>query len=500
MRAIAGRVFFIITSVSSSILLAGCGEPPGAEGGEMPPELDVAESALVSGASRVTSGTDGTGEAEAVITVAREPNGQTHTLVTANADDPAHVSYDDGGTPGDFSDDTRTIHEHGSQMVIYHRLGLSGSYTATRIAPPTSGVLWGDPAIASEGPYAFATSLYIPPGRFPPDGAGSTLPIVNTASDEDNGIEPYLAGACIARSLNYGQTWSMTENDCVTDGGHFYDGSSVVINTQGKVFAAFNDVDAGQIDVWRTDSPTGALYQTPDPFPGKDIQTHPRMRIHDGNIFLMAIDGQGRLWLNEYTSSAWQTPILAASNVAFYEPVALANNTTIRQGPGFDLTVYASPVGGGEKVVFVHTALVSGKSVLKVGSCDASSGAWSCALTGAESNSSVDSFNPAIATGWFSPSLGVSVPSTKISYQRLKSTRTTVALYVASVNFNTNVQVSGWQTPCPDARGYWGDYDSMTAASDGFHRVFSDSTGATCVRQEYIESPLGVSEAVIPIQ
>jgi len=48
-------------------------------------------------------------------------------------------------------------------------------------------------------------------------------------------------------------------------------------------------------------------------------------------------------------------------------------------------------------------------------------------------------------------------------------------------------------------RSYWGDYDSMAVGADGFHRVFSDSTGATCVRQNYTSTPLGVSESIIPI-
>jgi len=39
----------------------------------------------------------------------------------------------------------------------------------------------------------------------------------------------------------------------------------------------------------------------------------------------------------------------------------------------------------------------------------------------------------------------------------------------------------------------------MAVGADGFHRVFSDSTGATCVRQNYTSTPLGVSESIIPI-
>jgi hypothetical protein len=97
-----------------------------------------------------------------------------------------------------------------------------------------------------------------------------------------------------------------------------------------------------------------------------------------------------------------------------------------------------------------------------------------------------------------SPTLSTITPKGR---QRVLSTETKVALHVSPANFSTAaVRVSGWQVPCPDLRGYWGDYDSMTAGSDGlFHRVFSDSTGGACTAQAYASTPLGVSESVIPI-
>jgi hypothetical protein len=179
----------------------------------------------------------------------------------------------------------------------------------------------------------------------------------------------------------------------------------------------------------------------------------------------------------------------------------VVNNMLIRQGAGFDFSVYSSPFDGSTQVEFVYTKIVSNKSVLQSGLCNASSGTWACNIVaGATSNPAVDCFNPAMATGWYSVPHGPSVPSTKITYQRTLSTGNKVALHVSPSNFSTAVvRVSGWQAPCPDYRGYWGDYDSMVAAADGFHRVFSDSTGATCTRQNYTTSPLGVSESVIPI-
>jgi hypothetical protein len=476
-------------------MLASCGGLPYDEDtGEV---FDEEQSALVSGATRVTSGTDSSSEAEAVITITTDTSGTSHTIVTANADHPGKIVYSDSGTPGVPADDTRTINLNSSHMVMYHRAGLSGSYTATRILPPDGGALWGDPAIDSNGPYVFASSLRLAKGRFPSNG------VERYAITQTNGesVAAYAVGACIARSSDYGQTWSMQLADCAYDEGHFYDGGAVAVNGQGKVFAAFNDVDASQIDVWRTDGPTGAIYQTDDPFPGKVMSSHPRMKFSSGGVaYLMAIDSSSRLWLNWYSSRTWHTPTLVASNLTFSDSVSVAG-MELRQASGFDFSVYTSPNDGSTQIAFVYTKTVSGKSVLQAGGCNASSGTWSCVVNPeATSNPAVDCYNPAIATGWYSVPHGPSVPSTKISYQRTNSSGNTLALHVSPANFSTAaVRVSGWQTPCPDYRGYWGDYDSMVAGPDGFHRVFSDSTGATCSRQNYTQSPLGVSESVIPI-
>jgi hypothetical protein len=498
MRTVTRRALSIAATSSLSAMLAGCGDFQLEEDIDKTDAVEEEQSPLVSGASRVTSGTDGSSESEAVITITTDPTGTPHTIVTANADHPEKIIFSDSGTPGVASDDTRTINRNSSQMVLYSRPGLSGSYPLrTRILPPDGGALWGDPAIASYGQYVFASSLHIPIGKFPTNGV-SRFAIVQTNNER---IDEYLAGACIARSLDYGGTWSMGTADCAYDEGHFYDGGAVAVNSQGKVFAAFNDVDAFQIDVWRTDGPTGAIYQTNDPFPGKSMDSHPRMKFaSDGHAYLMAIDTSNNLWLNHYANRAWQTPTLVASGVTYYNKVVV-NNVSLRQGPGFDFSVYTSPFDGSIQIAFVYTKIVNGKSVLQSGGCNASSGTWSCVVpAGATSNPAVDCFNPAIATGWYAVPHGSSVPSTKITYQRTISTGDKVALHVSPANFSTTVvRVSGWQVPCPDYRGYWGDYDSMVAAADGFHRVFSDSTGAACVRQNYTTSPLGVSEAVIPI-
>jgi len=476
----------VVSACGLSLWLGACGETASDERGG----FAETTGALVTGATDV-SPHDTVSEAEAVMTIAAEPNGQTHTIVAANADDPSKVTFSDGGTIGIGDDDSRTIQPGASKMVMYHRFGLSGSYTATRLAPPDGGALWGGPAITSRGSYVFATSLQIPIGDFPVSGA-SRGPIVNQGDD----VRP--SGACIARSFDYGQSWSLGLPDCVSHNGGTYVASSIATNSQGKIFAAFLDWNGDHIDVWRTEGPTGSLSLTGNPFPGKTMINGPRLKISSaGDVYVMATEltnSNTKLWVSQYVNRAWQAPVLVASDPKDGFLIPMSGGIQVAFAPGFDFSAYRSPVDGSPELAFVYTTIPNGRSVLKAGTCSASSGTLTCAvIPGAESNSSVWSFNPAIATST-QPTL-----TTKITYQRRRSTGDKVALWASSLDFTSSLQVSGWQAPCPDLEGHWGDYDSMDVASDGFHRVFSDSVGTTCIRQRYSEIPLSVVEAVIPL-
>jgi hypothetical protein len=487
----------ITTCIGSCALAAACGAPLESDQFDGLEDVGKVQERVVSGATRVSVG-NSTSEAEAVIAITGSAT-EIHTIVTANADSPSSVFYSDGGTPNTIADDTRTVHPGASLMTIWHRTGLSGSYTTQRMTPPERGALWGDPAIAASGQFVYATSLRIPLGNFPLNSIGAPRPIVNTGGSS---IGDFLAGACVARSSDFGQNFTMdAARDCASDEGHFYDGSAVTTTADGKLFAAFNDVDMSEIDVWRSDSPTGAIFQTPNPFPHKNMFSHPRM-VFSRVPHLMAVDEFGQLWMSRYVSGVWGTPIPIASNVAFHQPVTLRGGMTLRQANGFDFTVYQAPNGSGPVVEYVIMQLTpSNKTILRVGRCAAPQGTWSC-QTDPEwvTNPDVNSFMPAIASGGF-PRQGFIERLTKITFHRDNGDGIRVALHAATAFEGplAATRITGWQTPCPDLRGYWGDYDSMVAASDGFHRVFSDSTESSpCIRQGYTQQPLGVSEAVIP--
>jgi hypothetical protein len=153
-------------------------------------------------------------------------------------------------------------------------------------------------------------------------------------------------------------------------------------------------------------------------------------------------------------------------------------------------------------VFVVTTAVDNFNEILKTGTCSPDANdVWSCSLIpGAQSNSLVSCFDPAIETGLWSPAPGVGAPSTKITYQRTRSSANgTIALHASLLDFSSTVQITGWQSPCANGQNDWGQHDSMAVGPDGFHRVITDSTGGTCVRSNYTSSPLGISEVVFPI-
>ena len=128
MKTMTNRTLSTLSACSLSVMLVSCGDFPLGGDTDKANAVEEAQSPLVSGASRVTSGTDSTSESEAVITITTDANGTPHTIVSANADDPGKIVYSDSGTPDVPGDDTRTISPGSSQMVLYGRPALSGSY------------------------------------------------------------------------------------------------------------------------------------------------------------------------------------------------------------------------------------------------------------------------------------------------------------------------------------------------------------------------------------
>lgn len=488
----------------------GCGSTePGTGDTEMVGE----ESApVLSGATAVSTAIpSGENASEAVIAITYDTSNQMHTIVTANADHPGFITFNNGGTAA-YGDDTRRIARTASMMKFWHRVG-NGAFVTQRLSPPTSwGALWGDPAIAAYGRHVYATNVAIPNAKWPRDGLNDFTLIENGDVNMSTGAAAYLGGGCVAYSNNYGASFSII--GCVNSNFDAYDGSAVLTTDGGNVFSAFFDVDRNEIHVWRSFTPGGALSMTPNPFPGKVMHGHPRLQFADNHLLLMATDSENRLWLTSYVSQTWRTPVLVASNL--YEgDVTLGGGMKIRQNDGFAFHAAVQATGQPVGIRFAYTKLVGSKTAIQGGLCSLGSGVWSCStVPNWVTNTSVNCFHPAIASFMVGVGPGVGAARWKLSYQREHSTGGSVAIYHSNMNNVsdfTTANATGWQRPCPDVRGYsgtnpnvkggyWGDYDGMVGALDGFHRVFSDSSDGPCIRRGWTSNPVSISEAVIPLQ
>jgi hypothetical protein len=231
-------------------------------------------------------------QAEAVISV----NGGGEGIITVTYNDNTDTAAD----LFQYTETTRTV-LHGASLMGWSNSYDGGvSYTYSGKVNPPSGwaILWGDPSIASWSQnldYVFIANLGISENMVPPGGS-----MIGAASD-------YIDGGCIARSTNGGVTFAAPQ--CVSDEGHFYDGSSLSIDTNGSVWAAFRDVDSNQIDVWRATSVTGTFTLFANPFPGKTMVSHPRLRSFGTLTYVMAQDSSLRLWIARRSGSGWGTPV-----------------------------------------------------------------------------------------------------------------------------------------------------------------------------------------------
>ncbi|CAN5238040.1 hypothetical protein BH09MYX1_BH09MYX1_57820 [soil metagenome] len=257
-----------------------------------------------------------------------------------------------------------------------------------KVRPPLGWkVLWGDPAITvsrTDQEYMFLSTLAVPDAKFPSVGYidGSFAP--------PNQPSP-LGGACILRSSDYGKTFTVSSQDCLTDSADFYDGGSMETDADGAVYASFVDYDKQAIHVWRAATPTSLFVRLPDPFAGKTggaandgIQSHPRLRfdIVTRRIYVMAIgkikqdseanptlvgysdlgenrrDYVGSLYIDWWDGTSWHGPFTVADDVLGYPAVAIDSQDPfgwIRTGPQFSFDIGDASVKGYDEVRIAYT-------------------------------------------------------------------------------------------------------------------------------------------------
>ncbi|MEZ4227001.1 MAG: hypothetical protein R3B13_39040 [Polyangiaceae bacterium] len=301
------------------------------------------------------------------------------------------------------------------------------------------------------------TNLAVPTSKVPPSGY------------MDNSMIPYLGGACIARSWNSGQTFAMAQ--CVSDNNHFYDGSSMAVTNNGSVFAAYNDVTAGEIDVWMAPGVWSSFSQLPNPFPGIAIISHPRIESVNDDVFVLAQANWGGLVMARYSNGSWSAPFAASqaprNPVPQMESVMLSDRY-IRLGPqfAFDVAHLTTPLGNDHIVVaFTTKDPVTHKLSIDANICNRET--LTCFETPNGWNTKNvpgDQFHPALGEVTYFG--GGELQSWKGAWWSRESAPNSNTVRLVGARFDTYTgartlytwPVTSSQTPCPSAGGYWGDY------------------------------------------
>lgn len=392
--------------------------------------------------------------------------------------------------------------------------GATWKYGGKVTPPPGWAVLWGDPAVVtSRSNYGLVlmSSLAFPDAKFPAGGV-------------DGYVYSAVGGACIARSTDGGVHFKSSE--CLTNTdyipgkpdstkGHFYDGGSMASSLRGEVYAAFVDIDAAQIDVWRSPDGKDKFTRLPPPFPYDYVASHPRISVGpDGALFVMApvrADTQDPnspyiLVANRYRDGRWKDrigviyPVVVGPLVDMGSSV-LGSQLTVRAGPQFSFAIGTSSADYDDSIRFLATQ-ANGKGWLYVrgGICDyelTSCGwyeGWTFGDRIAREGERIDVFNPNVATLSF---FGIDPRWQGSFLTRYGNSTTTINLtratlgYVNGKPFSAPVDIATSVPVCSDRRGYWGDYDGFLPVqieSDQirFMRFMTDSSAGCVDRSLFI--------------
>jgi len=438
------------------------------------------------------------------------------------------VSYNDETNEGQFISYTasdRVLSKGASLMGWSYSDNAGASWTyGGKLSPPKNwSVLWGDPAITTSGAAyntVFLSNLAVPDSKFPAGG-------IHGYVYYGDGKESYIGGACIARSTDGGKTFSIYQ--CVdnkqpiadvpdSSQGHFYDGGSMASNGAGEIFAAYVDVAAGNIDVWRSPSANSQFAPIANPFPNSYAISHPILRTSRDNSLYVAANLVGpsgyQLWINRYANGAWGNPVQITPNMVVYPGIDFGttlqgSELTIRTGQQFSYDIGAASEGGNDAVRILFV-LADQKGHLFIDAAACNANLTTCGEVpgwrfqgGGPGNSAVDTFNPMVVA-W--PGFIGLPPSWQASWAYHYGNVSTVNLSRASVGYvNGNplmipVDIIQSTPVCSDIRGYWGDYDDMIMT--GFQgtngiwmRFLTDSTLGCSKRWEYTATTQHVQQS-----
>jgi hypothetical protein len=465
------------------VALAGCG--------------DVEDDPVVTVQSELLNHPTFTASESVVSSAVVDGIGRHNLVITYNHNDPGFVT---------FTGNSRQIFSGASLMRFFRLTPVDDSGVSGRVAPPSGwAVLWGDPGITRNRANAnrvYMTNLAVPNAKFP-TAAGKIEGDIARDGLAPNLCGSYLGGACIARSSDNGLTFTLSSADCVRritgtcTQGTFYDGSDMETSPEGRVYAAYRDVQLSKSDVYMATSQTGAfsLLPTPSGFQGY----HPRIKWGPGGLYLLQLNGS-TLSITRYGggssySGMWTSPVNVATNAALGE-ITLSDRN-IRSAGSYDLDIGPGETGGTDARVIYRVVGSDGRHHIRIARCTTGT-TISCTNPTSWRTDTLagEQFTPAIATGTSSagqPYWAVSYHSTQ-NFSTGNQTELRRGIVTNVGDGFTRFAQEPVQRPCPDNRGYWGDYDNMATGPGGFtFRGFSNSFNSSCTPQGYTTAPLGTS-------
>ena len=453
------------------------------------------------------SQTSGAGQSETAVSTQGSAN---KSVIT--------VTYNDETGNGSnivFTPTTRTVYAGASLLGWSYSTDNGNHWTyGGKVMPPQNwAILWGDPSTTASRVrpnYVFISNLAVPAQKYPgPAGIVATL--------NSNGFYNAIGGACIARSKDYGKAFDAWQ--CVhRPSFDFYDGSSMAAGPNGDIYAAYDDVVTGQIDIWHSPDENGTFSMLPDPFPGIPVSNHPRLRVwSDGALYLATLairQGVNQVLVNRFSNGQWGTPQAACDNVAFY-PIIQLSDRALRTGPQFSFDVGAPSIIGNDEVRVVCTVHdpQAGRFYLRASYCplDLSSGCqdapgWSTS-TQNSSGYRGDQFNPLVEAF---PGSGSIASVWKVTFLSRENDPqgNTVSVQQGNLAVLSNppqrifleFDLVANQVVCPDNRGYWGDYDDVriygfSSQAPQFVRAETDSTAGCTKRWDVTSEQVHVSSS-----
>lgn len=487
--------------VVANLFIAGCGgvqdERLGEEASETAEieEVDEFGEALMNSAIDVSVGIPGvwsTGQSETAVLATG-----SYRYVAYNAHDPAKVTIlpNDGG---------RVVCKGATGTGYSYSADDGATWTAGKLTLPNSWFMsWGDPALTVAGSGAnrkvFLTTIGLTQAQFDALPAGMKTPQGCLKHDTNGGIGNFAPIAASIWRASPGGAFSLVGTVSSAD----LDGGSAIAIGDTAYFAYWN-VGASTALVAKNGIAGGASLIAPPPFTNVSGHAVLVKTWIDNEAAVTAVvpTSNTNLELATYkpSSNTWTPKTTIATNYSSAD--VTIGNKSIR-GRGFTAH-YRGANGPVTNLVVTYQFVDQGKTRLASSLCSVTQPASCEQIPGwtVPETPGFNAFMPALVQRT-RPMDGHADYRTYLTYWTDEGHPNGQVRMVFNHLVSDGTQSWGYQgspqTPCPDSRGYWGDYDHAYSESLGagvwsrMVRSFTDSTGANCSAQKFIASPQHVS-------